>query len=162
MWSDSKTGNLSLKEAYLHKSHIGQKSNWAKKVWTVDIPLPLSLSLPGESCMIESPPMTNLWKEDVQWLLYVAFVCQLVNLRFICSSNAALLAIFGLGLPPFSTLIFNLMPLRISGRSVIETGPLNARLPLRLASLTCSTPFGFTGIRLDITTGKSFGSQLST
>jgi hypothetical protein len=37
VWTKAKTGNLTLKEAYLHKSPIGQKLHWARRVWNADI-----------------------------------------------------------------------------------------------------------------------------
>ena len=43
VWSDSKTGNLTLKEAFTHLTPPGQHLQWAKKVWSVDFPPSKSL-----------------------------------------------------------------------------------------------------------------------
>ena len=38
VWINSSKGDLTLKDAYLHKSPIGQNNHWAKIVWSPDIP----------------------------------------------------------------------------------------------------------------------------
>jgi len=43
VWAKAKTGNLTLKEAYLHKSPIGHKLHWARRIWSADIPPTKSL-----------------------------------------------------------------------------------------------------------------------
>lgn len=43
VWKWTNTGNLTLKEAFLHKTASDQKLNWAKIIWSVDIPPSKSL-----------------------------------------------------------------------------------------------------------------------
>lgn len=86
MWTNSKSGDVSLKDAYQLKSHTMQKIHWATTIWSIDIPpsrsfvawrimhdrMPIDEKLKERDCKFPSICTLCLSQEETTFHLFFA------------------------------------------------------------------------------------------